>query len=82
MEDALERVNAAVSSQAPGAGGGVECCIACGIREVDQDTAWIVEKPYDLASGEVGGLLDITKPPRAIEGVIPNGGSDEQRGGH
>ena len=81
MEDALERVSAAVCLEAPRATGGVERRIIGGFGEIDQCRTWIVEEPYDVASVDIGGLLDFPKPPRAIKGMVPNGGSDRQRSG-
>ena len=81
MEDALERVSAAVCLEAPRATGGVERRIIGGFGEVDQCRTWIVEEPYDVASVDIGGLLDFPKPPRDIKGMVPNGGSDRQRSG-
>ena len=52
-----------------------------GFWEVDQGRAWVVEEPYDVASEDVGGLLDFTKPPGTIKGMEPNGGSNRQRSG-
>ena len=52
-----------------------------GFWEVDQGRAWDVEEPYDVASEDVGGLLDFTKPPGTIKGMVPNGGSDRKRSG-
>ena len=49
--------------------------------EVDQGRFSDVEKPYDVASEDVGGLLDFAKPPGTIKGMVPNGGSDRQRSG-
>ena len=49
--------------------------------EVDQGRVWDVEKPYDVASEDVEGLLDSAKPPGTIKGMVPNGGSDRQRRG-
>ena len=81
MEDALEGVSAAVCSEAPRATGGVECRIVGGFGEVDQCRTWIVKEPYDVAPVGIGGLLDFPKPPRAIKGMVPNGGPDRQRSG-
>ena len=81
MEDALERVSAAVCLEAPRATGGVERRIIGGFGEIDQCRTWIVEEPYDIASLDIGGLLDFLKPPRAVKGMVPNGGSDRQRSG-
>ena len=81
MEDALKRVSAAVCLEAPRATGGVERRIIGGFEEVDQGRVWVVEEPYDVASDDIGGLLDFSKPPRAIKGMVPNGGSDRQRSG-
>ena len=52
-----------------------------GFWEVDQGRAWVVEEPYDVTSEDVGGLLNFTKPPGTIKGMVPNGGSDRQRSG-
>ena len=81
MEDTLERVSAAVCLDAPRATGGVERRIIGRFGEVDQDRAWVVEEPYDVASEDVGGLLGFSKPPRTIKGMVSNGGSDRQRSG-
>ena len=55
MEDALERVSAAVCLEAPRSTGGVERRIIGGFGEVDQGRAWVVEEPYDVASGTLKG---------------------------
>ena len=81
MEDALERVSAAVCLEAPRATGGVERRIIGGFGEIDQCRTWIVEKPHDVASVDIGGLLDFPKPLRAIKGMVSNGDSDRQRSG-
>ena len=81
MEDALERVSAAVCLEAPRAIGGVERRIIGEFGKVDQGRAWVVEEPYDVASEDIGGLLDFPKPPRTIEGTVPNGGADRQGSG-
>ena len=81
MEDALERVSAAVCLEAPRATGGVERRIIGGFGEVNQGRAWVVEEPYDVASEDIGGFPDFSKPPRTIKGMVPNGGSDRQRSG-
>ena len=81
MEDALERVSAAVCLEALRATGGVERRIVGGFGEVNQGRAWVVEEPYDVASEDIRGLLDFTKPPRTIKGMVPNGGSDRRRSG-
>ena len=52
-----------------------------GFWEVDQGRAWVVEGPNDVASEDVEGLLDFTKPPGTIKGMVPNRGSDRQRDG-
>ena len=52
-----------------------------GFWEVDQGRAWDVEEPYDVASEDVRGLLDFTKPPGTIKGMVPNGGSDRKWSG-
>ena len=79
MEDALKRVSAAVCLEAPRATGGVERRIIGGFGEVDQGRAWVVEGPYDVASEDIEGLLDFSKPRGTIKGVVPNGGSDRQK---
>lgn len=33
-------------------------------------------------SGDAGGLFNFTQLPRAVQGMIPNGGPDAQRGEH
>ena len=81
MEDALERVSAAVWLEAPRATGGVERRIIGGFGEVDQGRAWVVEEPYDVASEDIGGLLDFSKSPGTTKGMVSNGGSDKQRSG-
>ena len=53
MEDALKRVSAAVCLEAPRATGGVERRIIGGFWEVDEGRAWVVEKPYDVASEDI-----------------------------
>ena len=35
--------------------------------------AWIVEEPYNVASEDVGWLLDFTKSPETINVVVPGG---------
>ena len=67
--------------EAPRATGGVEGRIVGGFGEVDQCRTWIVKEPYDVAPVGIEGLLDFPKPPRAIEGMVPNGGPDRQRSG-
>ena len=81
MEDALERVSAAVCLEAPRATGGVERRTIGRFEKVDQGRAWVVEDPYDVASEDIGGLLDFPKPPGTIKGMVPNGGFDRQRSG-
>ena len=51
------------------------------ILEVDEGRAWVIEEPYGVASKDVGGLLDSTKPPGTIKGMEPNGGSNRQKSG-
>ena len=81
MENALERVSTAVCLEAPRATGGVERRIIGGFGEIDQGRACVVEEPYDVASEDIGGLLDFSKPPRTIKRMVPNGGFDRQRSG-
>ena len=68
----MKRVGAAVCLEAPGATGGVEHRIIGGFWEVDQGRAWFVEEPYNVASEDVGGLLDFSKPPGTIKGMVPS----------
>ena len=49
------------------------------MREVNSNRTGIIEKPYNETSRDVERLFDSTQP-RAVEGVIPNGGPNEQRG--
>ena len=77
----LGAVGAAVCLEAPKATGGVERRIIGGFGKDDQGRAWVVEEPYDIASEGIGGLLDFSKPPRTIKGMVPNGGADRQRSG-
>ena len=72
----MKRVSGAVCLEAPTATGGVERRIIGGFWEVDQGRAGVVEEPYDVASEDVEGLLDFSKPPGTIKGMVPNGGSD------
>lgn len=43
---------------------------------------WIIEEPYAVPSGDVGGLFDMFKPPGTITGVVRNRNLDGQRGEH
>ena len=73
MLDALKRVGASASLEISGATRGVECRVMSPFWEFDQGGAWVVEEPYDVASEDVGWLLDFTKSPETINGVVPNG---------
>ena len=53
--------------EAPGAPKGVESHTFNRCLEVDEDEAWIVEGPYDVASQDMGWLFAFTKPPETIE---------------
>lgn len=46
-----------------------------GIWEADQDGAPVVKKLYDVATKEVGGLLDIARPLGTIKSGVSRGGS-------
>ena len=81
MEDALERVSAAVCVETPRATGSVVRRIIGGFGEVDQGRTWIVEETYDVAAENIRGLFDFAKPPKTIKRMVPNGGSDRQRSG-
>ena len=67
------RVGATVSLETPGATRGVERRVISRFWEFDQSEAWVVEEAYDVASVEVGCLLDSTKSPETINGVVPDG---------
>ena len=77
----MKRVGAAICLEAPKATGAMERRIIGGFGEVDQGRAWVVEEPYDVASEDVGVLLDFVKPPGTIKGIVPKRGSDRQRSG-
>ena len=72
----MKRVGTAVYLEAPEATGDVERRVVGGSWEVDQDRSWVVEEPYDVASEDVGGLPDFTKPSGTIKGVVPDRGSN------
>ena len=38
--------------------------------EVDEDGAWMIEGPYDVASQDVGRLFDFTTPPETMKLII------------
>ena len=67
--------------EAPRATGGVQRRVIGGFREVNHGGTWIVKESYDVTAGGVRRLLNFAEPPGAVEGVIPDGGSDRQRGG-
>ena len=67
--------------EAPRATGDVERRVIGGLREVNRGGTWIVKESYDVTSGGVSRLLDFAKPPGAVKGVVPDRGSDKQRGG-
>ena len=77
----MKQVGTVVCLEAPGATGGVGRRVIGGFWEVGQGRAWIVEEPYDVASEDVGGLLDFAKPAGTIKEMVPNRGSDRQRSG-
>ena len=58
--------------EARGATEGVERRVIDRFREFDQ----VVEEPYDAASKGVGWLLDFTKLPGTVKGVLPDGNSN------
>ena len=70
-----------MGSEAPRATGGVERRVIGGFREVNQGGTWIVKESYDVKSGGVRRLLNFTEPPGAVEGVVPDRGSDRQGSG-
>ena len=57
----------------PGATRGIERRVISRFCEFDQGGAWIVEEPYDVAFEDIGWLLDCTKSPKIINGLIPDG---------
>ena len=57
----------------PGATRGVEHCVISRFWEFDQGGAWVVQEPYNVASKGVEWLLDFTKLPETIIGVVPDG---------
>ena len=59
--------------ETPGATRGVERRVKSRFWEFDQGGAWVVEEPYDVASEDVGGLLDFTMSSETINGVVPDG---------
>ena len=67
--------------EAPRATGGVERRVIGGFREVNQGGTWIVEESYDATSEGVRRLLNFAEPPGTVKGVVPDRGSDRQRGG-
>ena len=67
--------------EAPRSTGGVQRCVIGGFREVNQGGIWIVKESYDVTAGGVRRLLDFAEPPGAVKGVVPDRGSDRQRGG-
>ena len=52
-----------------------------GFWEVDRSRAWVVKEPYEVASEDVEGLLDFTKPPGTVKEMVPKRSSDRQRSG-
>ena len=67
--------------EAPRATGGVECRVIGGLREVNQGGAWIVKESYNVTTGGVSRLLNFAEPPESVKGMVPDRGSDRQRGG-
>ena len=67
--------------EAPRSAGGVQRRVIGGLGEVNQGGTWIVKESYDVTVGGVRRLLDFAEPPGAVEGVVPDRGSDRQRGG-
>ena len=66
--------------EAPRATGGVERRVIGGFREVNQGETWIVKESYDVTSGGVRKLLNLAEPSRSVKGMVPDRGSDRQRG--
>ena len=67
--------------EAPRATGGVECRVISGLREVNQGGTWIVKESYDVTFGGVNRLLNFAEPPGSVKGMVPDRGSNRQRGG-
>ena len=67
--------------EAPRATGGVECRVIGGLKEVNQGGTWIVKESYDVMTGGVSRLLNFAEPPGSVKGMVPDRGSDRQRGG-
>ena len=67
--------------EAPRATGGVERRVIGGFREVNQGGTWIVKQSYDATFGGVRRLLKFAEPPGTVKGMVPDRGSDRQRGG-
>ena len=55
--------------EAPGAPEGVESDTLGRCLEADEDGAWIVEGPYDVASQDVRWLLVFTKSPENMKWI-------------
>ena len=67
-------MGAVVRLEASGDTGSLERHVKAIFGEVDQDGAWIVEEPYDVASEDVENLFDFTNPPGSIKGVVSDEG--------
>ena len=67
--------------EAPKDTGGVQRRVIGGFREVNQGGTWIVKESYDVTAGVVRRLINFAEPPGAVERVVPDRGSDRQRGG-
>ena len=66
--------------EAPRATGDVERRVTGGFREVNQGGTWIVKESYNVTSGGVRRLLNFAEPPGTVKGMVPDRGSDRQRG--
>ena len=62
-----------MSLETPGDTRGVERRVISRFWDFDQGRVWAVEEPYDVAFEDVGWLLDFTKLPKTINGVVPDG---------
>ena len=67
--------------EAPRATGGVERRVIGGFSEVNQGGTWIVKESYDVTPVGVRRLLDFVEPPGTVKRMVPDRGSDRQRGG-
>ena len=63
-----------MSLEIPGPSRGVERRVIGRFGEFEQNGAGVVEESHDVAFENVGWLIDFTKSPEAIYGVVPDEG--------